>query len=102
MVSNERWKIYEILLLGCAITFLDIAYSDQSFIPPTVSILYYKTYNDNASGVGIYATNDSNIVAGLVSQIIFIQGNNYCFYLFYSKQWISFFFSWFLTNTCTF
>ncbi|VBB32745.1 unnamed protein product [Acanthocheilonema viteae] len=49
----------------CIITLLDIAYSDQLTAPATMSILYYKTYSDSAFGVGIYATTDSNIVAGI-------------------------------------
>ncbi|CAG9532548.1 unnamed protein product [Cercopithifilaria johnstoni] len=49
----------------CAITLLDIAYSRQTIVPATLSVLYYKTYIDSASGIGIYATADSNIVAGI-------------------------------------
>uniref|UniRef100_A0A1I7VDP6 DUF223 domain-containing protein n=1 Tax=Loa loa TaxID=7209 RepID=A0A1I7VDP6_LOALO len=49
----------------CAITLLDIAYSARPIVGTTMSILYYRAYNDGASGIGIYATNDSNAVAGI-------------------------------------
>ncbi|VDN92370.1 unnamed protein product [Brugia pahangi] len=49
----------------CAITLLDIAYSAEPIIGTTISILYYRAYNDYASGIGIYATTDSNTVAGI-------------------------------------
>uniref|UniRef100_A8NM01 Uncharacterized protein n=1 Tax=Brugia malayi TaxID=6279 RepID=A8NM01_BRUMA len=51
----------------CAITLLDIAYSAEPIIGTTISILYYRAYNDYASGIGIYATTDSNTVAGIRS-----------------------------------
>ncbi|VDM10628.1 unnamed protein product [Wuchereria bancrofti] len=54
-----------IYVSDCAITLLDIAYSAEPIIGTTISILYYRAYNDNASGIGIYATTDSNIVAGI-------------------------------------
>ncbi|VDM91801.1 unnamed protein product [Onchocerca ochengi] len=50
---------------GCTITLLDIACSTPPVIGTTMSIIYYKAYNDNTSGIGIYATTDSSIVAGI-------------------------------------
>ncbi|OZC05548.1 hypothetical protein X798_07478 [Onchocerca flexuosa] len=64
---------------GCAITLLDIAYSTPPIVGTTMSIIYYKAYNDNTSGIGIYATSDSNIVAGIVSEFLFIQSSVYYF-----------------------
>lgn len=69
--------MYEILLLDCVITLLDIAYSARPTVGTTMSILYYKVFNDNTSGIGIYATTDSNIVAGIVSELIPIQSIGY-------------------------
>uniref|UniRef100_A0A0R3S3I2 DUF2846 domain-containing protein n=1 Tax=Elaeophora elaphi TaxID=1147741 RepID=A0A0R3S3I2_9BILA len=49
----------------CAITLLDIAYSERPTVGATMAVLYYKAYSDSASGVGIYATTESDIVAGI-------------------------------------
>ncbi|KAM3724413.1 Dual specificity calcium/calmodulin-dependent 3',5'-cyclic nucleotide phosphodiesterase 1C [Dirofilaria immitis] len=41
------------------------AYSTPPTIGSSMSILYYKAYNDSTSGTGIYATTDSDVVAGI-------------------------------------
>uniref|UniRef100_A0A915PLX9 Uncharacterized protein n=1 Tax=Setaria digitata TaxID=48799 RepID=A0A915PLX9_9BILA len=51
---------------GCDVTLLDIACSFRPIAGSTISILYYKEYGNSASGICIYATTDSNTVAGIV------------------------------------
>ncbi|VDM98933.1 unnamed protein product [Thelazia callipaeda] len=84
--NAEMKKNGRVQVGNCEVRLLNIACSFRSITGSSVSVLYYKEYNNNLSGTGIYATTDSDLIAGikvavlLLSAPLFVSscnGNNY-------------------------